>query len=81
MLEFSAVLPAPSPYLRMGGCWRWALLSPDGVAASRIVDVSASVNLLCTIKSRNSLLAPAHLGGPRQRAVERLWCCGGLKFL
>jgi len=25
--------------------WRWALLSPDGVAPSRIVGVSASVNL------------------------------------
>jgi len=28
----------------MGGWWRWALLSPDGVAPSRIVSVSASVN-------------------------------------
>jgi len=33
----------------------------------------------CTIKSRSSLLAPAHLGGPGKRAVKRLWCvwwCG-----
>jgi len=29
----------------MGGWWRWALVSPDGVAPSRIVGVSASVNL------------------------------------
>jgi len=29
----------------IGGWWRWALLSPDGVAPSRMVDVSASVNL------------------------------------
>ena len=29
----------------MGGWWRWALLSPDGVAPSRTVGVSASVNL------------------------------------
>ena len=29
----------------MGGWWRWALLSPDGVAASQMVGVSASVNL------------------------------------
>ena len=28
----------------------------------------------CTIKSRSSLLAPAHPGGPRKRAVKRLWC-------
>jgi len=29
----------------MGGWWRWALLSPDGVAPSRMVGVSASINL------------------------------------
>jgi len=29
----------------MGGWWRWALVSPDGVAPSLMVGVSASVNL------------------------------------
>jgi len=29
----------------MGGWWRWALVSEDGVAPSRRVIVSASVNL------------------------------------
>jgi len=29
----------------MGGWWRWALVSPDGVAPSWTVGVSASVNL------------------------------------
>ena len=29
----------------MGGWWRWALLSPNEVAPSRMVGVSASVNL------------------------------------
>jgi len=29
----------------MGEWWRWALLSTDGVARSRMVDVSASINL------------------------------------
>ena len=29
----------------MGGWWRWALVGPDGVALSRMVSVSASVNL------------------------------------
>jgi len=29
---------------KMGGWWRWALDSPDGVAPSRMVSVSASVN-------------------------------------
>jgi len=28
----------------------------------------------CTIKSRSLLLTPAHPGGPRKRAVKRLWC-------
>jgi len=32
------------PYI-WGGWWRWALVSPDGVAPSRMVGVSASVNL------------------------------------
>ena len=27
----------------------------------------------CTIKSRSSLLAPAHPGGPGIRAIKRLW--------
>ena len=52
------------------------MVIPDGVAPSRMVDVSASVNL--PIKSRSSLLAPAHLGGPGKRAVKRLWCGGGM---
>jgi len=32
--------------VQMGGWWRWALISPAGVAPSRMVVVSASVNLL-----------------------------------
>jgi len=33
----------------------------------------------CTIKSRSSLLAPAHPDGPGKRAVKRLWCgCDGV---
>jgi len=28
----------------------------------------------CIIKSRSSLLAPAHPCGPRKRAIKRLWC-------
>ena len=58
MVEFSSkVLPVLSLYQSacnvrivtivyvLGGWWRWALLSPDGVAPSRMVGVSASVNL------------------------------------
>ena len=53
------------------GGWWWALVSPDGVAPSRMVGVSASVNL--PLKSRSSLLALADLGGPGKRAVIWLW--------
>jgi len=28
----------------------------------------------CTIKSRSSLLAPSHPGGPGKRAIKRLYC-------
>jgi len=31
----------------------------------------------CTIKSRSSLLSPAHPDGPRKRAVKWLWWCSG----
>jgi len=55
------------------GWWRWAPVSLDGVAPSRMVGVSASVNLPFTIKSRSSLLAPADPGGPGKRAVKLLW--------
>jgi len=30
---------------KMGGWWRWALVSPDGVAPSQMVGEFASVNL------------------------------------
>ena len=67
------------PVTNMGGWWRWALVSPDGVAPSRMVSVSVSVNLPLHHKV-HSLLAPAHPGGPRKRAVKRFWLwCGGCK--
>jgi len=64
---------------KWGGWGRWALVSPDKVAPSRMVSVSASVNLPCTIKTRSFLLAPADLSGPGKRAIKRLWWwCGYL---
>jgi len=57
----------------MGRWWRWALVSADGVVPSRMVSVSAFVNLPLHHKSRSSLLALAHPGGTRKRAVKRLW--------
>ena len=32
----------------------------------------------CTIKSRSSLLAPGHPGGPGKRAIKRLWWCDNM---
>jgi len=52
---------------KYAGWWRLTLVSPDGVAPSRMVGVSASVNLPCTIKSRSSFLVPAHSGGPGKK--------------
>ena len=50
-----------------------SLIRPDGAASIRMVGVSASVIFPCTIKSRRRfLLAPAHLGSPRKRAVKQL---------
>ena len=34
------------PVKNMGGWWRWASVSLDGVVPSQMVNVSASVNLL-----------------------------------
>jgi len=39
---------------KYGGWWRWALVSPDGVAPSRMVYVSASVNLPLHHKGQKS---------------------------
>jgi len=61
------------PVKNMGGWWRWVLVSPDGVAPSRMVGVSASVNLPLHHKVRSSLLAPADPGSPGKRAPKRLW--------
>ena len=57
----------------MGGWWRWTLVSLDGVVLSRMVSVLPLIIFPCTIKSRSSLLALAHPGGPGKRAVKQLW--------
>jgi len=52
-------------------------ISPDGVAPSRMVGVSASVIFTSTIKVQKKfsfLLAPAHPGSPGKKAVNG---CGG----
>ena len=59
--------------VKMGDDGGESMISPTGAAPSRIVGVSAS---LCTTKSRRTfLLAPAHSGSPRKRAIKRLCAC------
>jgi len=58
----------------MGRIWRWALVSPDGVAPSLMVGVSASVNLPLHYKVQRFSSGSVSPGGPGKRAVKRLWC-------
>jgi len=52
------------------------LISPDRVAPSGTVGVSAYVIFPCTIKSRRRfVLAPAHINSPGKRAIKRLCVC------
>ena len=56
----------------MGGWWRWSLLSPDGLALSRMVDL---LIFPCTIKSGSSLLAPPHPDGPVEGCKMLVFVC------
>ena len=56
-----------------GGAWRWALISPDGVAPSRMVGVSASVYLLLHHEVQKISSGTGYLGSPRKRAIK--WLC------
>jgi len=65
-----------------GGWWRWALVSPHGVAPSQMVCVSASVN--CTLY-HNVQKFSSGTGSPgwSQKKVRKtvvLWC-GALTLL
>jgi len=53
-----------------GGRWRWALLSPDGVAPSRMVSVSTSVNLPLHHKVQKFSSGTGSPGWSRKRAVN-----------
>jgi len=63
------------PVKNMGQWWRLALVV---WMEWRPVGGSVFLPLLispCTIKSRSSLLAPAHPGGPGKRAIQRVCVC------
>jgi len=58
----------------MGGWWRWALISPDGVAPSRMVGVFASVDLLLHHKVQRFSFGTGSPEWSQKKAVK--WLCG-----
>ena len=50
------------------------MVSPDGVAPSRMIGVSASVNLRLHYKVQKFSSGTGSPGWSRKRAVKRLWC-------
>ena len=61
-----------------GGWWRWALVSPDGVAPSRMVGVSASVNLPLHHKVQKFSFGTGSPGWSRRKGHKMvvMWWCG-----
>jgi len=59
--------------VHVGGWCRWALVSPNGVAPSRMVGVSASVNLPLHHKVQKFSSGTGSPGSSRKRAIKRLW--------
>jgi len=68
-------------YKNMGGWWRWALVSLDGVAPSRMVSVSASVNLLLRHKVQKFSSGTGSPGWSRKngRKTVVVWWCVAVK--
>jgi len=75
-----------------GGWWRWELVSPDGVAPSRMVSVSASVNLPLHHKVQKFSSGSSSPGWSRKKGRKtvvvwwcdvmslRSWCCYGCQI-
>jgi len=69
---------------KCGEWWRWALLSQDGVALSRMVGVSASVNLHLRHKVQKFSFGTGSLGWSQKKGrktVVVVWWCGGDNLL
>jgi len=58
----------------MGGWWRWALVSLDGVAPSRMVSVSASVNLPLHHKVQKLSSGTVSPGWSRKKGRKTVVC-------
>jgi len=67
----------------MGGWWRWALVSPDGVAPSQMVGVSASVNIPLHHKVQKFSTGTGSPGWSRKKGRKAVvvWWCGIQKWL
>jgi len=65
----------------MGGWWRWALVRLDGVAPSRMVSVSASVNLPLHHKVQKFSSGTGSHGWSRKkgRKMVVVWCGASLQ--
>ena len=64
-----------------GGWWRWALVSPDGVAPSRMVSVSASVNLPLHHKAQKFSAGTGSPGWSRKKGRKTVVCVLLLKYV
>jgi len=85
MITFFSYLPSVLWHCWLGGrkgIWpvkNGGMVDPDWLVQTEWHPAGRSVCLPlsifpCTIKSRSSLLASAHPGGPGKRAVKQLWC-------
>jgi len=68
------------------GWWRWALVSPDGVAPSRMVGVSASVNLPLYHKVQKFSSGTGSPGWSQKKGRKTVvwcvrWCVGVVNCL
>jgi len=57
-----------------GGWWRWALVSPDGVSPSRMVGISASVNLPLHNKVQKFSSGTGSPGWSREKGRKTVVC-------
>ena len=69
--------------MKKGGWWRWALVSPDGVAPSWMVGVSVSVNLPLHHKVQKFSSGAGSPGWSRKKGHETVVCvwCGDMRDL
>jgi len=66
---------------KMGVWWRWALVSPDGVAPSRMVGVSASVNLPLHYKVQKFFPGTGSPGWSRKKGRKKVVCFVAVSFI